>query len=136
MIHTIILLHYHHFLSCCYFYNYEQFVSYSVSFNPITPGGGVFRTRSYFQLILTIFWTRGTIFKQLIVKGVRQWSCGEKNLRVPLNLPELSQFFSARKISQNFEQKFGTKIFELKMAIAQSIFKILRSSFLQTPPFL
>ena len=48
--------------------------------NPITPGvsdqrllpGGVFRTRSYFQLIWTPFWTRGTIFEQLIVKGVHQ----------------------------------------------------------------
>ena len=27
--------------------------------------GGVFRTRSYFQLIWTPFWTRGTIFEQL-----------------------------------------------------------------------
>ena len=56
-------------------------------------------------------------------------------MRVLLHLPELSQFFSARKISQNLEQKFETKIFELKMAIAQSIFKIFRSSFLQTPLF-
>ena len=44
--------------------------------------------------------------------------------------------FSERKISQYLEQKFETKISELKMAITQSIFKILRSSFLQTPPFL
>ena len=57
-------------------------------------------------------------------------------MREPLDLPELSQFFSVRKISQNLEQKLETQIFELKMAIAQSIFKILRSSFLQTPPFL
>ena len=34
--------------------------------------GGVFRTRSYFQLIWTTFGTRGTIFEQLIVKGVHR----------------------------------------------------------------
>ena len=61
---------------------------------------------------------------------------GGKNLREPLNLPELSQFFLSNKISQNLEQNFETKIFELKMAITQSILKILRSSFLQTLPFL
>ena len=40
--------------------------------------GGSFGPRSYFQQIWTIFWTRGTIFEQLIVKGVHQWSCRKK----------------------------------------------------------
>ena len=50
-------------------------------------------------------------------------------------MPELSQFSSARKISQNLDEKLKTKIFELEMAIAQLIFKILESSFLQKLPF-
>ena len=52
--------------------------------------GVVFRTQSYFQLIWTPFWTRGTIFEHLIVKVVHQWSCRRRkiaitqaNLRVP-----------------------------------------------------
>ena len=35
-------------------------------------GGGSLGPRSYFQLILTSFWTHGTIIDQFIVKGVHQ----------------------------------------------------------------
>ena len=34
--------------------------------------GGSLGPRSYFQLILTSFWTHGTIIDQFIVKGVHQ----------------------------------------------------------------
>ena len=103
----------------------------------VTPGGGgVFRTRSYFQLIWTTFWTRGTILEQLIVKGVHQWSCRGKKFEGTLKFARVIAIFLSNKISQNLEQNFEAKIFELKMAITQSILKILRSSFLQTLPFL
>ena len=57
-----------------------QLIMITLYLNPITPGvsdqrllpGGVFRTRSYFQLIWTSFWTHGTIIDQFIVKGVHQ----------------------------------------------------------------
>ena len=47
----------------------------------------------------------------------------------------LYQFSSTRKMSENLEEKFR-HFFILKMATAQSIFKILRSCFSQTPQFL
>ena len=114
---------------CCHPQSPRADVTFLIVKLPCTPGGGPLGPRSYFQQIWTSFWTHGTIFDQFIVKGVHQWSCRKKILRVPWNLPELSQFSSARKISQNLDEKFKTKICELKMAIAQSIFKILRSSF-------
>ena len=40
--------------------------------NDYSRGGGSLGPRSYFQLILTSFWTHGTIIDQFIVKGVHQ----------------------------------------------------------------
>ena len=45
----------------------------SVKTDPeIGGGGGSLGPQSYFQLILTSFWTHGTIIDQFIVKGVHQ----------------------------------------------------------------
>ena len=95
-----------------------------------------FSQREKFLKIWNTFWTRGTIFEQLIVKGVHQWSCRGKKFEGTLKFARVIAIFLSNKISQNLEQNFETKIFELKMAITQSILKILRSSFLQTLPFL
>ena len=49
---------------------------------------------------------------------------------------QIIAIFLSEKNFSKFRRKILKFFFELKMAIAQSIFKILGSSFLQTPPFL
>merc|ERR1712082_314555 len=66
-------------------------------------------------------------------KGVHQCSC-RKKFEGTLKIARVIAIFLSEKNSSNFFRK--TK-FKLKMAIAQSIFKILRSTFFaNTPIFL
>ena len=55
----------------------------------------------------------------------------EKNFEGTLKIARVVPISSGEKIPQIILEKQN----KLKMAVAQSIFKILRSSFLQTPPF-
>ena len=59
-------------------------------------------------------------------------SCREKKIEGTLKFGRVIAIFLSEK---NF-LKFGTKIFELKKAIAHSIFKIFMSTFWKTPTFL
>ena len=86
-------------------------------------GGGSLGPRSYFWLVWTTFCTRETIFEQLIVKGVHHWSCRRKIFEGTLNFVQVIAVFLSNKNFSNLE---------LKMAIAQSIFNILRSSFFRS----
>ena len=58
------------------------------------------------------------------------------NFEGTLKLARVIAIFLGEKNFSKFRRKIPSKTFKLKIAIAQSIFKILRSSFLQTPPFL
>ena len=52
-----------------------------------------------------------------------------------LKIGQVMAIFLSGKIFSKFLEKFQKKNFKLYMTIAQSILKILRSSFMQTPPF-
>ena len=54
--------------------------------------GGSLGPQSYFQLILSSFWTHGTIIDQFIVKGVHQWLCKKNFWGYPKNYPSYSNF--------------------------------------------
>ena len=62
--------------------------------------------RSYFQLILTSFWTHGTIIDQFIVKGTHQWSCKIKFFEGTLKIAQVIAILLREKMSQNLEEKF------------------------------
>ena len=47
-------------------------ITHGVSDQRLLTGEWSLGPRSYFQLILTSFWTHGTIIDQFIVKGVHQ----------------------------------------------------------------
>ena len=52
-----------------------------------------------------------------------------------LKIDRVIAIFPGEKNFSKFEEKKSNCLFELRMAIPPSIFKILRSSSLQTPPF-
>ena len=106
-------------------------ITHGVSDQRLLTGG----PRSYFQLIWTSFWTHENIIDQFILKGVNQWSCRRKKIGGILKIGQVIAIFLREKIFSKFLKKFQKIFFKLYMTIAQSIFKILRSSFLQTPPF-
>ena len=59
-----------------------------------------------------------------------------KNVEGTLKIARVIAIFFCKRNFSKLRRKIQKKIFELRMAIVQSIFKTLRSSFLQTPPFL
>ena len=68
-------------------------ITHGISDQRLLMGGGSLGPRSYFQLILTFFWTHGTIIDQFIVKGVHQRSCKKKkNSGYPKNCPSYTNF--------------------------------------------
>ena len=71
--------------------------------------GGSLGPRSFFWLILTSFWTCGTIVDQYLVKGVHQWSCRKKNLRVSYDWPSYNNFPQQENFLKIFEK--NSKIF-------------------------
>ena len=87
-------------------------------------GGG---PPSHFQLIWTSFSTSGTIIDEFKVKGAHPLSC-RNFFEDSLKMAGVIAFFVNEKNFSKLKEKINKKI-KLKMAKAQSIFKILRSIF-------
>ena len=60
----------------------------------------------------------------------------KKNLEVPIKSARVITIFPGEKNFLKFEEKKSNFLFQRKMPITPSIFNILVSSFLRTPPFL